>query len=212
MFDRRIRENEASMLNPLRRLLSLVTSAAPRYGADFFKDDWFRNWEELKSVLSSLLVLRSDWRRIIDFGCGPGVMIDFMNDLEVDYWGYDPSSGARELYITRYGRYPDKYLTVLPDWSFDVLLSFDVFEHMTDDQIAELLRRTAHIPFIFANISRAGGIPGHINLKSDGAWCEFFAAHGRIYDSVSTAQIREKYKSIRPLTPDEWNRNMFVFQ
>ncbi len=138
-------------------------------------------------------------------------MIDFMNDREVDYWGYDPSAEARELYMTRYGRYPDKYLTVLPERPFDVLVSFDVFEHMTDGQIAEMLRRTAHIPFFFVNISRAEGIPGHINLKSDSAWCKLFAAHGRVYDGVSTTQMREKYRSIRPLTPDEWNRNMFVF-
>lgn len=185
------------------------------YGDNFFGAQWFEEWEKLREVLFSLIRCEPRWQSILDFGCGPGVMIDFMNDRGYRYVGCDSSAEARTLYLTHYGEYPGKYFNRLEDSEtqhFDLLLSFDVFEHMSDENIAALLNKTRHIPEILVNISREKGIPGHINIKSDRRWIGFFEAHGFEYVSGKTGELRQTYGILRPGCPDLWNKNLFLFR
>jgi len=184
------------------------------YDDSFFREQWFRGWEELRHVLEQLLREAAHWRRVLDFGCGPGVMIDHMNPLGVHYVGCDYSGEARHLYLKQYGSYPQLYVSDLGAVNmadFDLFLSFDVFEHMTDEQIAETLKATHPIPELFLNISRDWRTPGHINIKSDRAWVAFFKDHGFVLHERMTGHLRQRYAALRPGCQDRWDRNMFVF-
>jgi len=186
-----------------------------KYDATFFQDQWFASWEELKIVLAALIEFEPRWRRILDFGCGPGIMIDFMAAKSVQYIGCDYSIDAAELYKEKYGGHPEKYVNSLQNpicrESFDVFLSFDVFEHLTDEQIGAVLKAVPHIPQLFLNISRTRGIPGHINLKNDRQWIKFLESHGYLFDERATQKIRDLYASLRVGSPDCWNKNLFIF-
>lgn len=195
----------------LSRARALFGTKNVIYGEGFFTDAWFKNWAELQEVLAELVLVVPEWRRVLDFGCGPGVMIDLMNGRGLDYTGFDPSLEARALYLKHYGKYPDKYQSVIQDKKFDVILSFDVLEHMNDEEIVDLDALFFNVPDLFVNISRDPGIPGHINLKSDEEWIAFFARNGRAFDKIKTMLLREKYATLRPACCDAWNENMFVF-
>jgi SAM-dependent methyltransferase len=198
----------------LRRLRGRLRALWPvRYDESFFTERWFDNWRKLAPVLGALLTHDKSWRSFLDYGCGPGLMIDWMNERGFQYTGWDPSAAARSMYLQHFGKYPDRYMTsldpVLAD-SFDVMLSFDVFEHMRDQELAELLQRPWKVRRLLANISREPGIPGHINIKSDRAWLDFFTAHGWQLDQPGTTALRQLYRQLRPGGEDLWHQNMFL--
>ncbi|MHB8742009.1 MAG: class I SAM-dependent methyltransferase [Sulfuricaulis sp.] len=198
-----------------RILNRLFRPRAVVYGAGFFGDQWFQEWQALKDVLSRLIRSEPRWRTILDFGCGPGVMIDLMNDRGYEYFGCDSSTEARALYIKHYGKYPDRYLARLEDAGdrhADLLLSFDVLEHMRDEEIENLLAKTKKIPEVLVNISRQRGIPGHINIKPDRQWIAFFKSRGFSFADARTRELRKIYETLRPGCPDLWNKNLFLFE
>jgi SAM-dependent methyltransferase len=212
-----------------------------RYNQDFFQEEWFRNWKQLKEVLKELILLYPEWRNILDFGCGPGIMIDLMNGEKnsgpssshntqaiqeasgiqntrpipaIEYWGCDYSADAQALYLQRFGLHPGKYLSELPALGidqFDLFLSFDVFEHLNDLEASQVLEQIAPIRDVLVNISRARFIPGHINLKSDKKWINFFREHGRSFNHEKTKKLRQHYLKLRPEGGDMWHKNIFVF-
>jgi len=142
-------------------------------------------------------------------------MIDDMNRSGYTYVGYDSSVEAHQLYLKHYGAFPDRYvqsLDLVEQQRFDLLLSFDVFEHMRDSDIAEILTHTEIIPDLFINISRNRTTPGHINIKKDRQWIHFFSQHRIEYDEATTRAMRAAYREMRPGCPDLWNRNMFVLR
>ena len=184
------------------------------YDASFFGETWFENWEGLKFLLKELIELDSHWKRIFDFGCGPGVMIDLMNDAGYDYVGFDTSDQARELYLYRFGGYPKNFLNNLEhfkDSEWDLCISFDVLEHMEDEQVIEVFSGLSNVSELFLNISRQKGIPGHINLKEDNDWISLFKEIGFIYDSEKSESLRRKYLELRSNGPDKWHENIFLF-
>jgi SAM-dependent methyltransferase len=199
------------MWHKLLRLLSPQQDVV--YGSSFFRQQWFQGWQELQPVLAQLITEAGRWRNVLDFGCGPGVMIDPMTANGFNYVGCDYSEEAKDLYLERFGRHPDRYVSQLCAVNladFDVLLSFDVFEHMTDQEITELLEASRQVPDLFVNISRERRTPGHINIKSDRGWRSFFERHGLELCEETTRILRESYTKLRPGCPDLWNRNMFV--
>ena len=184
------------------------------YDDTFFRAEWFENWEVLKSVLYELIKTEGNWKNILDFGCGPGVMIDHMNDRGYNYVGCDYSEQARALYLKHYGKYPQKYVKSLQECSdtkFDLFLAFDVFEHMADKEIRLLLQKINWIPTLFLNISRVKNIPGHINIKNDRKWIKFLKKEGLHCFEAATIRIRKHYARLRPGSPDLWDKNIFIF-
>lgn len=183
------------------------------YGGSFFREEWFKGWEELQPVLARIVTEIGRWRNVLDFGCGPGVMIDPMVAKGYKYVGCDYSEEARGLYLERFGHFPEYYVSRLSAVNlahFELLLSFDVLEHMTDAEIVELIEASSPIPELFVNISRNRRTPGHINIKSDRGWQAFFERHGLCVCEETTRAVRETYMQLRPGCQDLWNRNMFV--
>jgi len=198
----------------LLRLINRLQRRPVVYDEHFFQAAWFKEWEKLSGVLSDLIQSETKWRSIVDFGCGPGVMIDLMTDHGLDYVGCDYSKEAYQLYLSHYGKFPMRYVSTLDEAiskKRDVLLAFDVLEHMRDEEIANLIANTLSIPEMFFNISRTRGIPGHINIKSDRAWLSFMESNGLFLDIKRTFSLRQMYKQLRPGSPDCWDCNIFLF-
>lgn len=186
-----------------------------KYGSDFFSQDWFENWTVLKDVLKEIIYEFPEWRSFLDFGCGPGIMVKEFENTRLDYIGCDYSEDAKALYLNKLGGNGSLYknnLHQINGRDFDVLLSFDVFEHMTDSEIEEVLNRLDGIKFLFLNISRSRFVPGHINLKSDRKWIQFFERNAFLFDAVRTQVARSKYASLKPDKADLWDQNLFIFK
>jgi SAM-dependent methyltransferase len=199
----------------LNRLINRLFKQPVVYDGSFFSEAWFKEWANLRSVLASLIASEPKWRKVLDFGCGPGAMIDLMTSQGLDYVGCDYSTEARQLYLEHYGRYPERYLSNLDEAvakKNDLLLAFDVLEHMRDDEITRLLDNVRSIPELLFNISRTRGIPGHINIKSDRAWIAFMKKQGYLFEESRTNKLRHLYAQLRPGSPDRWDRNLFLFR
>ncbi len=198
----------------LSRLFHRLRNRPVVYDNSFFQDAWFRDWTSLRLVLSTLIESEPKWRSIIDFGCGPGVMIDLMTERGLDYVGCDYSADARQLYLEHYGKNPGCYMASLDDAvakKYDLLLAFDALENMRDEEISQLINKVHLIPELLFNISRTRGIPGHCNIKSDRAWIAFMWKLGYDFDEKRTQKLRQLYAQLRPGSPDRWDRNLFLF-
>lgn len=199
----------------LHKLINRIRRKPVVYDESFFSEAWFKEWKSLQMVLASLLEQETKWNSVLDFGCGPGVMIDLMHDNGIDYVGCDYSEEARQLYLEHFGKYPERYYASLDDAlvkNYDLLLSFDVFEHMRDEEIKNFLEKIKSIPEMLLNISRARGIPGHINIKSDHSWVAFMNEHGYRFEEERTQSLRNLYAQLRKGSPDQWDRNLFLFK
>lgn len=158
--------------------------------ADWDKAYWGNNPAAIKFLDATGLLTRP--RRILEIGCGKGYMLRYLAGQGHDVTGIDMDAAA----IAEC----DENLTVhqgpaarLPfaDRSFDVVISFDLFEHVpeTDDHLREVrrvLRQEGHyligtpnkwtnIPFEALRCSRKFGIrhafdflkpPDHCSLHS----------------------------------------------
>ena len=88
--------------------------------------------------------------RILEIGCGQGPMMQFLRSLGHDVVGIDATIDPLKRWDHR-GRVcvASGERLPFPDASFDLVLSFDVFEHVPDsDQhlrdVARVLRRPGH--------------------------------------------------------------------
>jgi SAM-dependent methyltransferase len=197
-----------------RLLAKIIRQNCVVYNSTFFNEAYFQNWTELRPILANLIRTQSRWRAILDYGCGPGIMIDSMNDAGYYYVGYDRSVEARAMYASKFGKYPNLFVKDLSKVrleDFDLLLAFDVLEHLTNQEVRMLLRTTHAIQEVFVNISRACWIPGHINIKSDRKWIKLFESEGLFLETEVTDYIRRRYRELRPSRPDIWHKNIFVF-
>lgn len=94
-----------------------------------------------ETYISFLNVVFPDWAslRVLDYGCGPSGGIVSKCPAAI---GYDP-------YVTQFATNPWKGNT------FDLFFSSDVFEHLTESQVAKILKQiaTGGIPRVFLAIA-----------------------------------------------------------
>lgn len=125
--------------------------------------------------------------RIIDLGCGPGNLLDYLaphgavfgSDFSQDALRFCAGRGYRRLFRADFHSLP------LRDASFDLVTCIDVLEHLNDDRraIAELVR-----------ILRPGGtlvvsVPAFMFLWGDH---DTMYGHQRRY---TTAEVRERFEA-----------------
>lgn len=149
-------------------MASVTREEARSYYEDFSLAVGIRDWletnprhEQLKLLVDELLAGRRE-RRILDVGCGAGVMTNHLRRYG-HVTGVDFSSAAiaaaRTLTARRFGRRPTFHagsLDALPgDATFDVITLFDVLEHIPQPErpafLADLRRRLADDGVVFVS-------------------------------------------------------------
>ena len=113
-----------------------------------YKDHYFskHSGASILSVIKKTLDLRG--RRVLDFGCGPGYMLERLlengiraSGLEFSEKSVREATGRLKVYpsfegVTRADRVP----TSLEDSAYDVILCVEVIEHLFDEQLLPALR------------------------------------------------------------------------
>jgi hypothetical protein len=139
---------------------------------------------DLKYFLKFLTENKSEF--ILDYGCGKGKLVEFLNEKEYRCAGYDPA-------VEKYNKIN------LPEWSFDTLICLDVLEHIPEDEIDGLLDDilsydTNTLFFIvsckLAKTKLPDGTNPHVTVKPVSWWGDkfnkFFKSHkiSSVYDEL----------------------------
>lgn len=86
--------------------------------------------------------------KVLDVGCGPGVMAEALVDRGCSFWGVDPAAGMIDEATTAFGSTSAKFSVGsaesldFPDAFFDAVICMGVLERIADDDaaLAEMVR------------------------------------------------------------------------
>ncbi|RJP75623.1 MAG: class I SAM-dependent methyltransferase [Desulfobacteraceae bacterium] len=134
-----------------------------------------------------------DWKhllqgkRILEIGCGAGHLTDYLLKNGFDAFGIDISKDlinyAQTTYLHKKYILMDAQQIALPDNSFDIVLSFDVLEHLPRaekhiDEVKRILKRDSY--YIFQTPNKLFNIPFEI-IKN-----KSFTKHRQYHCSLKT--------------------------
>lgn len=144
------------------------------------EDKYTKLSEELISFLEDMKLINKK-TKIIDYGCAVGFLINGFRKQDYQCSGYDISEWAKKESFCKFGIEFVEYKYN----KFDLMLSLDVFEHMSDNQIVNCLHTfdpnilIVRIPCAdfnqkdyYLDISKKD--PTHINCKDKNQWVNFF--------------------------------------
>jgi cyclopropane fatty-acyl-phospholipid synthase-like methyltransferase len=159
--------------------------------ADYLEraDRYKKTAYELTDLLRKLNLVQKD-STLVDYGCAVGFLLEgfqeagYSNVLGYEISDWAVSEGRRRGNRIHYWGYFDA-----DPFATNVLTALDVFEHMTDEQVTDVVQTlnpsamVVRIPSstdggkTFAlEVSRAD--PTHINCKTKEQWIEFFRGLG----------------------------------
>ena len=164
--------------------------ATANYSHYLCKADRYRHLARDLADLFEKVSVWQDVDRLLDFGCGPGFLVQGFQKLGKQASGCDISAwsvhyGGATLGIP-FLRLPEQV-----DWHthWSMVTALDVFEHMTDDDLAALFAKldAEHLVVRIPVCDEDGGKfvlpvseadPTHINRKTAASWDRLLRGHG----------------------------------
>jgi glycosyltransferase involved in cell wall biosynthesis/SAM-dependent methyltransferase len=200
-----------------QRLQPAIPISEQWYDQDYFEHGHKSNWSEgyswsLFSGLFAetalfLMEVFPDANSILDIGCAKGFLVRALRERGKSCWGFDFSSWATSHaeeaaipYIVRAS--VDDFVFTR---GYDLLVAFEVFEHLTEQQVDAFLRRArehaqlallATIPSVAAHGHRpANAAPdddlSHITMRPRAWWHERFLGAGWHQDGLHKVVERQ---------------------
>ena len=127
-------------------------------------------------------------RNIVEIGAGLGTLGECLIAKGCDYYGIEPNKYHREFAKDR-----GIELHELKDYPShcQMVVSIEVFEHLTDKQIDAYLKSITAKYFYFSSTPYTTTEEfdtwwGHINIKQVDEWIELFAKYGYVLDRKIT--------------------------
>lgn len=126
--------------------------------------------------------------RVLDIGCGVGILVDQFNQLGYQAVGVDVNTEAIKNSLR-----PEKCFLVgttaklnFPDNYFDLVVSREVLEHISETEIDACISewdrvgkgKMIHIIAVTERGESATADPVHVNVKPEKWWREKFKSHG----------------------------------
>jgi SAM-dependent methyltransferase len=111
---------------------------------------------------------------IVELGCGNGLLCNLLSEMKFDVTGVDIEKG-KLIYDRQAYKFVEHDLLKFPypfkDNEFDYCISFDVLEHLPEQNIPAVLKEQARISLnAIAKVSCHGIPPLHVTVKSPGWW------------------------------------------
>lgn len=125
-------------------------------------------------------IIKNYARNVIEIGAGMGTLGECLEHKGIDYYGIEPNKYHRDFARSRgitlhdLGNYPTHT---------QLIVSIEVFEHLTDEQLTEYLT-SIEAEYLYLSSTPYATTPefdefwGHINLKQVDEWVEFMAKFG----------------------------------
>ena len=127
-------------------------------------------------------------KNIIEIGAGMGTLGECLQKKGINYYGIEPNKYHRDFAYSR-----RVILCDLEDYptNCQMIVSIEVMEHLTDNQIKDYLNKINCEYFLFSSTPyyttpEQDEAWGHINIKSEEKWIEFFSQFGFTLDKKLT--------------------------
>jgi SAM-dependent methyltransferase len=152
-------------------------------GRPYRKDDvWLAFFEPIADRIVSAI----GPRRVLDAGCGPGLLVELLRERGVDAFGIDVSSYA--IAHVPASVKPFCWRASVHDElreDYDLIVCQEVFPHVAptdaDAAIANFARHTDDVLFS-SPLSLETGVRRHVNFSTPGHFAGVFARHGLFRD------------------------------
>jgi len=108
--------------------------------------DIFHNYKDLIRAIS--IKLQFNPKKVLDVGCGIGRLVFWLRKLGVESYGIDFSQTAYSLVskkIRRYIKVADAKKIPFPDNYFDLVLSFDLLQHVDRNDLRNVIKETIRV-------------------------------------------------------------------
>lgn len=125
-------------------------------------------------------IIKNYARNVIEIGAGMGTLGECLKHKGITYYGIEPNRYHREFARSRGINLHD--LRDYPDHA-QMIVTIEVFEHLTDEQINEYMENI-DAKYLYFSSTPYTTTPefdfwwGHINIKQVDEWIEFFAEYG----------------------------------
>jgi SAM-dependent methyltransferase len=184
------------------------------YTREWFEGDFKELRPEFYEAADALSEMWPPHHSVIDFGCGPGMLIERLRELghhvvgyEGSQHGIDYASDAIRPSIIKAD------LTMLrANGSADVVISTEVAEHLDArdaDRFVELLCASARTAIVITAAPPGQGGHHHVNCQPCEYWVEKFAANGWAYSPEETGALQGVWAGLQRLS--HMQRNAMVF-
>ena len=121
-----------------------------------------------------------DPKSVIEIGAGMGTLGECLTKLKINYYGIEPNE-----YHQAFAKNRGQLLHGLDNYpnQCDLIVTIEVLEHLTDDQINEYLENIEAKYLLlsstpYTTTPERDALWGHINIKSVDEWIEFVAEYG----------------------------------
>ena len=166
------------------------------------KQKYFRTAFEIADLLNKLTLINKN-TKILDFGCAVGFLMAGLRELGyTNIIGCDVSDWARKYGQENFGNTIYSSIDEVPD-DINLMFALDVFEHMKDEEISNILEKVKFPNLIVRIPSSVDGEtfhlevsrrdPTHINCKTKEQWISFFEKMG--YKSIVKLNLFSIYDS-----------------
>lgn len=134
-------------------------------------------WELMNGTAN---IIKNYSRNVIEIGAGMGTLGECLEHKGVDYYGIEPNryhqafAKNRGQLLHGIDNYPNRC---------GMIVSIEVFEHLTDEQINDYLENI-EASYLLLSSTPYTTTPefdawwGHINIKQTDEWIEFMAEYG----------------------------------
>ena len=117
---------------------------------------------------------------VIEIGAGMGTLGECLQKKGINYYGIEPNKYHQDYAYQRGVKLND--ITDYPD-NCQMIVSIEVMEHLTDEQIKDYMNNINCEYFLFSSTPyfttpEQDEAWGHINIKSEEKWIEFFSQFG----------------------------------
>lgn len=175
-------------------------------GSDVYCESYFANieWREKASVasISQWIVANLGPRRVADVGCGPGHMMQALQNLGVTTFGVDIAKAALKMSKAKgleVQEFDLRYGESLPGAPYDVVVCCEVAEHLEAEHAPQLVRtltQAGRVVFLTAAEPDPLMGPGlhHVNEQPNSYWLQLMAEQGWELDEKLTQSARKAFE------------------
>ena len=169
----------------------------------YYTENYYRNRLSLKDAYKNVSDILFDYfkpRNVIDFGCGNGFLLEYLNKRGCTVAGYEKSASSRSYQAKAIRKFINIFDVTEPlplKEKYDLCICSEVAEHILQEKSELLVKNligSSDLIFFTAAPPGQGGTY-HINCQQPEFWIKLFSLYDFVMDEESTKLLRARYRA-----------------